>query len=142
MVTEKDIRTAIDQLKEIKASGHYHYLYRELEDKMPTLSEFIYGEHKRTLVKNEKITLFDFACVVFLVFKNDGGIVPRITLLDFKIKKKDLLELDPFNEYLTECEVLEDYLKPVIYANEFIRPKNAVLCISIVCAVICRLWKT
>ena len=97
MLTEKDIRTAIDEYKELRDNGAAHGLRMEMEHRIPVLSTFIYDEHKRVLRKNEKWTLFDFACIVYLVFKNEGGTVPRITLLDFKITKKDFLELDPFN---------------------------------------------
>ncbi len=137
MITEKSIRQAFDELKNIKKSGELHPLYLEKSGDNVYISEYILDAipHKQ-LLKNERLTLIEFAGVIFMAAKNNGIEIKRTTVLDIKLAIKKIEDLDPFNECLTKQDVLEDYLKPIIQANEFIRPQSTDYCIKVICAII------
>jgi hypothetical protein len=136
LITQKDIRIAFDTLKELKLKGHHYQLHNEVEQQQPAIYKFIVQDMYRKIINNERWTLYDFACVIYLVFKNEYGVVIPIKynalVQNFETNKT----LDVFNDYLTNCELLEDYLKPIIHSNEFIKQKNVNLCICVICAII------
>lgn len=134
--TEKDIRTAFDEWKELKALGHLHNLYNEVERQQPAIRAITLDEYKPKITKNEVWAVHDFICVVYLVYKNEYGFLPPINYNALTENLEHIKHIDTYNDYLTDCEFLEDYFKPIIHANEFIKPKNVSFCIAIVCAVI------
>jgi hypothetical protein len=136
LITQKDIRIAFDTLKELKAIGRSHQLHKEVEREQPAIYKAIVQDLYRKIINNERWQLYDFACIVYLVFKHEYGIIQPIDynalLENIELNKT----IDTFNDYLTDCDLLEDYLKPIIHASDFIKPKNVNLCICIICAII------
>ena len=98
----------------------------------------IFDTDKFKLNKNEQRTVLDFYRIIHILYMRDIGTIHHSIKLDgllqlineFRAKK------DINNDYLTDNDSLEDYLKPLIHANEFINPKNTETCIVIICAVI------
>ena len=137
LFTSKDIRLAFDTLKDLSTQGHLHNLHNEVERYQPAIYKYIVQDKYRKIINNERWQLYDFACIVYLIFKNEKGLnIPPIDYNALVANYEIIKTLDPFNDYLTHCEELEDYLKPIIHASERIKTKNVTKAICLICAII------
>lgn len=130
--TDKQIRTAIEVVKDNRFNGHHYGIY----EKQPAINDLIWQDYKRILIKNERFTTQDFITIIYFLFLNEFEVLPNITYYDVKIRLDEIIKKDYRNDYLTQCEELEDYMKIVIHANEFIRLKSVDICIYLMCAYI------
>ena len=135
--TAEEIRTAIDEYKALCKSKGYGFFNYELKGGGNGVYKLFEGDRKIKLNKSEQATILDLYRIIHILYMRELGVIelrPKhdglLQLID-EFKKKDI-----YNDYLTENETLEDYFKPLIHANEFINPKNAELCIIIICAII------
>lgn len=134
--TEKEIRTAIDHCKVLKQEGSLQALQFELRKQQPYIHEFIFEYLLKIINKNERFCIEDFATWIYVLFLNETVNIPIIKREQLLFEYNRCLKLDVFNIYLTECELVEDYLKPIIHANEWIKPRftKQVICAS--CAIL------
>lgn len=135
--TAKEIRTAIDEYKELCKSKDYSFFVFELKRGGNALYKLCEEDYKNKLNKSEQRTVLDFYHIIHILYTRELGVIQHspeynsfLNLIN-EFKNKDI-----YNDYLSENETLEDYFKPLIHANEFIKPKNTELCIVIICAVI------
>jgi hypothetical protein len=135
--TTEEIRTAINEYKLICRSKNYGYFLFELKRSGNGVYKIFEGDYDTKLTKSERSSVLDFYHIIHILYTRSlGEIKHRPTYYGLLELITDFKRKDIYNDYLTENEVLEDYFKPLIHANEFIKPKNTDECIVIVCAII------
>jgi hypothetical protein len=137
MITEPDIRAIIDEMKVADRSGAWAGTDLSFRCKQPNVIRFVEKMPKSYWNKSERLTLRDFASLLYLIFQNEYGVVIPVIPFDLLEKEyKRCSALDPFNDYLTECDLVEDYLKPIVHANVYVKPRLAKEFVFIVCAIL------
>lgn len=139
--TDKEIKDVFDRYKATYNTYDGQQFHFYFTDVFIEFKSYVWEVQKRNLVRNERITIVEYCEVLFLLFKELDKPIPRITQLDVKLTVEAFLKQDMFNDYLTKYDSLEDFFKPLVYCNLFIKPKNNLLAVACICAFIELLFK-
>lgn len=135
-ITVKEIHSAIELIKNMSAQEYTDFLLNDFSTNLPDVSRFINGGHYRIINRTERNCLNYYILVAYAVLNIAYGEAPRITEREMKLTKQEFWDENVWQIRKTDEPELDNYLRILIHADEYVRLKSALHIVAAVNAFI------